>query len=190
MRTCSTPGTSERTVRDGRGMERNNKEQTGTEIQKRPRREVGRAPRVRRVCIAGRRTRGFVARTLRYSSKPMRLLPSLSSALNMSTAAALSELLLRALRSSDESISPLPSASASSNTALRAKISFLLYFLDILDSAPDMSVVGETRRAWRGHRRVASGGNTLHLREPTTTVALAWGLAARLCGSVVYQVYG
>ena len=155
-------------------MERNNKEQTGTEIQKRPRREVGRALRVRRVCIAGRRTRGFVARTLRYSSKPMRLLPSLSSALNMSTAAALSELLLRALRSSDESISPLPSASASSNTALRAKISFLLYFLDILDSAPDMSVVGETRRAWCGHRRVASGGNTLRLREPTT-VALAWG---------------
>ena len=83
---------------------------------------------------------------MRYSSKPMRLLPSLSSALNMSTAAALSELLLSAFRSSDESISPLPSASASSNTALREKISFLLYFLDILDSAPDILAATLVRR--------------------------------------------
>lgn len=76
----------------------------------------------------------------------MRLLPSLSSALNMSTAAALSELLLSAFRSSDESISPLPSASASSNTALREKISFLLYFLDILDNAPDILAATLVRR--------------------------------------------
>ena len=137
-------------------MERNNKEQTGPEIQNAPAAKSGGAARPPGVHRGDGRAGSW--RTLRYSSKPMRLLPSLSSALNMSTAAALSELLLRALRSSEESISPLPSASASSNTALRAKISFLLYFLDILDSAPDMSAVGETRRAWRGHRCVASGG--------------------------------
>ena len=78
----------------------------------------------------------------------------------MSTAAALSELLLSAFRSSDESISPLPSASASSNTALREKISFLLYFLDILDNAPDILAATLVRRGTWVRAACVTGADT------------------------------
>ena len=72
-----------------------------------------------------------------YSSNPIFLLPSLSMALNMSSAAFPRFVLFRALRSSARSISPLPSTSASSNTALSTKISFLLYFFSVLESSLD-----------------------------------------------------
>ena len=80
---------------------------------------------------------GAGERTLRYSSNPIFLLPSLSMALNMSSAAFPRFVLFRALRSSARSISPLPSTSASSNTALSTKISFLLYFFSVLESSLD-----------------------------------------------------
>ena len=74
---------------------------------------------------------------MRYSSNPIFLLPSLSMALNMSSAAFPRLVLFRALRSSARSISPLPSTSASSNTSLSTKISFLLYFFSVLVSSLD-----------------------------------------------------
>ena len=96
------------------------------------------------------------ARTLKYSSNPIFLLPSLSMALKKSSAASPRLLRFRALRSSAASISPLRSTSASSKISFNAKTSFLLYFFSVFVSSvlPIASRGGEARADPGGKRRL------------------------------------